>query len=212
MASAPPPAGPAQPNEPSFSDPKKDKPAEKAPDASPPGVTPETPRQAPADPSEAAAEAPAAKAADGSGEKEKPAEPAAASAAEAPKAPEKPQILCRKKARTIIHRFAVAGTAFSALPIPVGTSAGLTALETYLVYFIGKVYGEELSYAETMMVASGLNVASVALKTLVREGVGLIPVIGWGIRAAVAALAIEGFGEAAIRHFEKKHPNKTTNA
>jgi uncharacterized protein (DUF697 family) len=134
----------------------------------------------------------------------KPAEPA--------KAPEKPQILCRKKARKIIHRFAIAGTVFAALPIPAGTSAGLAALETYLVYFVGKVYGEELSYAETLMVASGLNVAGVALKTLAREGLGLIPVLGSGIRAGIAAGAIEAIGEGAIRHFEKKHPGKTTNA
>jgi uncharacterized protein (DUF697 family) len=162
----------------------------------PPAATPDAPK-APAE----------AKAPDDA----KPAEAATPDAA-APKAPEKPQILCRKKARKIIHGFAAAGTAFAALPIPAGTSAGLTALEVYLVYFVGKIYGEDLSYAETMMVASGLNVASVALKTLAREGVGLIPVVGWGIRAAIAAAAIEGVGQAAISHFEKKHPGKTTNA
>jgi uncharacterized protein (DUF697 family) len=131
---------------------------------------------------------------------------------EAPKAPEKPQILCRKKARKIVHKFAIAGTVFAALPLPPGTSAGLAALETYLIYFVGKVYGEELSYAETLMLASALNVTSVALKTLAREGLGLIPVLGSGIRAGIAAGAIEGIGQAAISHFEKKHPNKMTNA
>jgi uncharacterized protein (DUF697 family) len=184
-------------------EPAREKPAEPKPE--------EPKADAPKPPEEKVGEKADAKPDETKAEDKKP-EEAAAKPTEPAKAPEKPQILCRKKARKIIHKFAIAGTVFAALPIPAGTSAGLAALETYLVYFVGKVYGEELSYAETLMVASGLNVASVALKTLAREGLGLIPVLGSGIRAGIAATAIEGIGEAAIRHFEKKHPNKTTNA
>jgi uncharacterized protein (DUF697 family) len=112
----------------------------------------------------------------------------------------------------VIRKYALFGTAISALPLPPGTSAALAALETHLIYFVGKVYGEDLSHAETMILASGLNVAGMALRTLAREGVGLIPVIGWGVRAAVAGSSIMGIGELAIHHFESKYPGKTTSA
>jgi uncharacterized protein (DUF697 family) len=144
---------------------------------------------------------------------ENPAPPAgdAASTPEAaPKPIEKPQVLCRVKARGITRKYAAFGTAISALPLPPGTSAALAALETHLIYYVAKVYGEDLSHAETMIVASTLNVAGMALRTLAREGVGLIPVVGWGVRAVVAGSGIMGVGELAIRHFEMKYPNKMT--
>ncbi len=122
------------------------------------------------------------------------------------------QILCRVKARGITRKYAAFGTAFSALPLPPGTSAALAALETHLIYYVAKVYGEDLSHAETMIVASTLNVAGVALRTLAREGVGLIPVVGWGVRALIAGSGIMGIGELTIRHYEIKYPNKMTNA
>ncbi len=130
--------------------------------------------------------------------------------AAAPSTPAKPPILCRVKARAITRKYAAFGTAFSALPLPPGTSAALAALETHLIYYVAKVYGEDLSHAETMIVASTLNVAGMALRTLAREGVGLIPVIGWGVRAVIAGSGIMGVGELAIRHFEMKYPDKMT--
>ena len=140
--------------------------------------------------------------------------PPAAAPALAPSPPpaplEKPPILCRMKARSITRKYAAFGTVVSALPLPPGTSAALAALETHLIYIVAKVYGEDLSHAETMMVAGTLNVAGMALRTLAREGVGLIPVIGWGVRAVIAGSGIMGIGELAIRHFETKYPNKMT--
>jgi len=136
--------------------------------------------------------------------------PAAPAPAAAEKPPEKIPILCRTKARGVARKYAAFGTAISALPLPPGTSAALAALETHLIYYVAKVYGEDLSHAETMIVASTLNVAGMALRTLAREGVGLIPVVGWGVRAVIAGSGIMGIGELAIRHFEMKYPNKMT--
>ncbi len=136
--------------------------------------------------------------------------PAPAATPSPPALATKPPILCRVKARAITRKYAAFGTAFSALPLPPGTSAALAALETHLIYYVAKVYGEDLSHAETMIVASTLNVAGVALRTLAREGVGLIPVVGWGVRAVIAGSGIMGVGELAIRHFEMKYPDKMT--
>ena len=110
----------------------------------------------------------------------------------------------------LVHKYALAGTAWAVLPIPMATSPGLTALETHMVYWIARVYGEAPSHTDTMIVAAGLELASVGLKTLALEAANYIPVVGWGIKGVIAATAIQGFGAAAIYHYESKYPGKTT--
>ena len=117
-------------------------------------------------------------------------------------------VTCKEKARTLVHKYAVAGTAWAVLPIPMATSPGLTALETHMVYWIARVYGETPSHTDTMIVAAGLELASVGLKTLALEAANFVPIIGWGIKGAIAASAIEGFGTAVIYHYESKYPGK----
>ncbi len=124
-------------------------------------------------------------------------------------APPKPKILtCREKARTLVHRYAVFGTAWAVLPVPIATSAGLCALETHMIYWIGRVYGEELGKSDILMVGAGLELASQGLKAVAVEGANFIPVIGWGVKGAIAGTTIEGLGELVIRHFEAKYPGK----
>ena len=115
---------------------------------------------------------------------------------------------CREQARSLIHKYAVFGTAWSVLPIPIATSAGLCALEAHMIYWVGRVYGEELSKGDIIMLGSGLELASVGLKAVAREGMNLIPFVGWGIKGVIAATTIEGIGELVIRHFEGKYPGK----
>ena len=121
----------------------------------------------------------------------------------------KPKIMtCKEKARSLIHRYAVFGTAWAVLPIPVATSAGLCALETHMIYWVGRVYGEELSKGDVFMIGAGLEMASVGLKAVAIEGANLVPVVGWGVKGAIAGTTIEGLGEMVIRHFEGKYPGK----
>jgi uncharacterized protein (DUF697 family) len=115
---------------------------------------------------------------------------------------------CRDKARVLVHKYAAFGTAWSLLPIPMATSAGLTALETHMIYWIARVYGEEPSRGDVLMTAAGLELCSVALKTVAIEGALLVPGIGWGIKATIAAGAIEAIGNAIIQHYEQKYPGK----
>jgi uncharacterized protein (DUF697 family) len=115
---------------------------------------------------------------------------------------------CRERARTLVHRYAVAGTAWAVLPIPVATSLGLTAMETYLIYWIGRIYGEMPTRMDVAMTAGGLELASVALKTAAVEAANAVPVVGWGIKGAIAGGAIEALGEIVIRHYEEKYPGK----
>jgi uncharacterized protein (DUF697 family) len=77
-----------------------------------------------------------------------------------------------------------------------------------LIYWIGRVYGEELTKADILMIGAGLEMASVGLKAVAVEGANLVPVVGWGVKAAIAGVTIEGLGEMVIRHFEGKYPGK----
>src|SRR5215831_20831428 len=110
-------------------------------------------------------------------------------------------VTCRSKARSLVHKYAAFGTAWALLPIPMATSVGLTALETHLVYWIGRIYGEHPSARDVAMTAAGLELASVALKTVAVEGATFVPGIGWGIKAGIAGSAIEGIGQLVIDHY-----------
>jgi uncharacterized protein (DUF697 family) len=115
---------------------------------------------------------------------------------------------CRAKSRALVHKYAVAGTTWAVLPIPVATSIGLTAMETHLIYWIGRIYGEAPTRMDVLMTAGGLELASVALKTAAIEAANAVPVIGWGIKGAIAGSAIEAIGDVVIRHYEQKYPGK----
>jgi uncharacterized protein (DUF697 family) len=117
--------------------------------------------------------------------------------------------LCRDKARRLVHKYAVFGTAWAVLPIPIATSPGLTALETHMIYWVSRVYGESPSHTDTMMIAAGLELGSVGLKTLATNLANFVPVVGWGIKGIIAASTIEALGTVIIRHYESKYPGKT---
>ena len=127
--------------------------------------------------------------------------------AEAPKTPLTP-VLCRDKATSLVHKYAAGGAAWAMLPIPIPTSPALTALEAHMIYWIARMYGESPSHTDTIMLAAGLEVGSSGLKYGAQYLVGLIPVIGWGIKGIIAGAAIETMGQLIIRHYEAKYPGK----
>ena len=118
------------------------------------------------------------------------------------------QVTCKERSHLWVHAYAAGGAAFAARPIPLGTSLGLTAAEAYMVYWIGRVYGDQLSAGDIMMVVGGLEIASIGLKTFAMEALNFVPVIGWAIKPVIAAGAIEGIGAATIAHFEARYPGR----
>jgi len=137
------------------------------------------------------------------------ADPAPAPASSASASPESPRgVLCRDKARVLVHKYAAGGAAWAMLPIPIPTSPALTALEAHMIYWIARMYGEAPSHTDTIMLAAGLEVGSSGLKHAARYLVGFIPVIGWGIKGLIAGAAIETMGQLIIKHFEAKYPGK----
>lgn len=115
---------------------------------------------------------------------------------------------CSDKAHEYIHWAAGGGAAWSTVPIPGMTTVGLVALESMLIYWIGKIYGEKLEKTEILMIAGGLEIASLGLKVGVLELLNFVPIAGWLLKGTVAAGVIEGIGALVIKHFEDKHPDR----
>jgi uncharacterized protein (DUF697 family) len=115
---------------------------------------------------------------------------------------------CSEKSREYVHWAAGGGAAWSAVPIPGMTTVGLIALESMLIYWVGKIYGEKLDKGDILMIAGGLELASLGIKIGVLELLNLVPVAGWLLKASVAAGVIEGIGALVIKHFEDKFPGR----
>lgn len=114
---------------------------------------------------------------------------------------------CREEAFRWVHRYAMAGALFAAIPLPV-TTTGLATMETHMIGFIGSIYGDALSGAATAATGGSLAIAGQGLKWVASRLAGLVPVIAPAIRMAIAAAVIEGIGYAIIEHYERKYPGK----
>lgn len=115
---------------------------------------------------------------------------------------------CSQRASEWVHLYASGGAAFAALPIPGATSAGLAAAEAHMIYWIAKIYGEDLSVKEIGLVLSTLGLASMGLKVVALEACNFIPIAGWLVKSAIAGGTIQGVGRLIIRHYEQKYPGK----
>lgn len=71
-------------------------------------------------------------------------------------------ITCKEKARQYVHVTAVGGGALAAAPVPGTGTAGLTALEAALIYWIGRIYGKKLDKSEILLIAGSLEIASLS--------------------------------------------------
>lgn len=119
------------------------------------------------------------------------------------------QVKCYDRAKKWVHYYAVGGATFATVtPIPGATTLGLTVAETHMVYWIARIYGEELGVKEIALVLGGLELAGLTLKTVAMEACTFIPVAGWLVKGAIAASAIEGIGHIITQHFEEKYPGK----
>lgn len=114
---------------------------------------------------------------------------------------------CKEEALRWVHRYAAAGAAFAAIPLPV-TTTGLATIETHMIGLIGSIYGDPMSGAATAATGGSLAIAGQGLKWAALQLCGLIPVAGIPIRMTIAAGTIEGIGYGIIQHYERKYPAK----
>ena len=115
---------------------------------------------------------------------------------------------CKEEALRWVHRYAIGGAVFAAIPIPLSTSAGLAVLETHLASFIGSIYGVSSSGASTAAAGGAFTVGGQGLKYLAMQASCFVPVLGSAIRMGIAGAAIEAIGHAVVSHYERRFPNK----
>ena len=121
---------------------------------------------------------------------------------------------CCPKCNLAIHSASAASAAAGAVPIPVADAIPITAAQVTMVLALGKVFDAKISESA----AKGL-IGAAASTFVGRSLIKLIPIVGWGVSAVVAAGVTEAIGwtsavdlakDAKIR-WEKEH-NTTTNS
>lgn len=89
----------------------------------------------------------------------------------------------------IIHTASVASGVAGAIPIPVVDALPISAAQVTMVVGLGKVFGQKIEES----VAKSL-IAAAASTFVGRNLVKMIPIVGWGVSAAVAAGVTEAIG------------------
>jgi uncharacterized protein (DUF697 family) len=115
---------------------------------------------------------------------------------------------CKEESTRWVHRYAIGGAAFAALPIPFSTSAGLAALETHMASFIAEIYGDSPSTLAAAAAGGAFSALGQGLKYIACQAACFVPVLGIPIRMTIAGGTIESLGHAIIAHYERKHPGK----
>lgn len=107
------------------------------------------------------------------------------------------------KCSIAIHAASAACAAAGAVPIPVADAIPITTSQVTMVIALGKVFDTHI----TESVAKGL-IGAAASTFVGRSLVKVIPIIGWGISAAVAAGVTEAIGWTIAVDFAKDAKNK----
>lgn len=94
-----------------------------------------------------------------------------------------------EKCNAAIHVASVASGASGFIPLPVADAVPISAAQVTMVIALGKIFNQELTSAA----AKGI-VGAAAATFVGRNLVKLIPVVGWGVSAAVAAGVTEAIG------------------
>ena len=111
------------------------------------------------------------------------------------------------KCNVAIHTASVASGAAGVIPIPVADAIPITAAQVTMVLALGKIFDQEI----TDSAAKGL-IGAAASTFVGRNLVKLIPIVGWGVSAAVAVGVTEAIGwtvavdfaNSARKEYERK--------
>ena len=108
-----------------------------------------------------------------------------------------------KNCHIAIHSAATIAASAGAIPVPVADAVPISATQVTMVFALGKIFNQKIGES------SAKAIVSAAASTLVgRSLIKLIPVVGWGISAAVAASVTEAVGWMTAVDFAKKFANE----
>ena len=112
----------------------------------------------------------------------------------------------KQDTKPLIKKYAIAAAILAILtgPIP-GSSVLLVLLEIRMFFSIGAKFGIKSTFWTMLGAKGGLYTIGLAAKTIVKELLVLIPILGWfGIKPVVAFGVAYGLGTLAISHFEEE--------
>jgi uncharacterized protein (DUF697 family) len=118
----------------------------------------------------------------------------------------------KQEALRCVHRYALGGAAFAALPLPFSTTAGLTTMETHLLKKLGDLYGSPLSAKAITGAGGTFAMMGRGLRRLSRSAGTRMPVLRIPIRMAIAAGTIESIGRAAVSYYERNHSHRANGS
>jgi len=110
-----------------------------------------------------------------------------------------------KDARTLVNRWTATQAATGWIP---GSSLIFTGADLVMINQVAEAF-EVRSFDPKAMAASigGVLGSSVAA-SVIREGVGIIPVFGWAVKSAMMGGKAKAIGEAVIAYFRDLSPLK----
>jgi uncharacterized protein (DUF697 family) len=94
--------------------------------------------------------------------------------------------------------------------VPGANFPAMAAVQLRMVLKIAACYGEEVSPDRGIEILAALG-AGVGLRTVARELLDFVPVIGWAGQAAVSYAGTKALGRAAVEYFERGAPADVSN-
>lgn len=82
----------------------------------------------------------------------------------------------------------------------------LTMNQIRLVLRIAIAYGQTVDASRALELL-GVVGAGFGFRAVAREALGVVPVLGWGVKAAIAYVGTKAIGEAARRYFDARDPS-----
>jgi uncharacterized protein (DUF697 family) len=110
--------------------------------------------------------------------------------------------VCEELIRKFSRQNALVGVAVF---VPGADLPVLTLNQVRLVLRIADAYGFEID-KERLPEVLGVIGSGLGFRAIARRAIGLVPVVGWAVKGAVAYAGTRALGEAAVRYFERRAP------
>ena len=115
-------------------------------------------------------------------------------------------VLRRAVCAELIRRFSRQnGLVATAVFVPGADLPVLTLNQVRLVLRIADAHGFEID-RERLPEVLGVIGSGIGFRAVARQAIGLVPVLGWAVKGAIAYSGTRALGEAAVRYFERRAP------
>lgn len=113
----------------------------------------------------------------------------------------------KEKCQYIIHGSAAAAAAIGFIPLPGADLAPICAVQSAMIIALSRVFKVAITDETARQMAKTFIVGNIG-KMLVSQFSKLVPILGGGVNATVAAGLTEALGWEVVEEFDKKNLNK----